>query len=273
MPIRWWWCHSLLAFRLAGATNILQFNAKTVYSGICVGTTVKTNHDIQFTTHYYENQERARRADEQQQQEQQEEKECTPAVKCGVLYFPTNTEDILDHLITLNSNLYSVMMEQNVLSLAVGSRGRLAKAIVKGAHDRHRRRSKYSPSAYLIRRVSPSRASAGVATKEAAIKNKLMYSQSEMFSQSVLSLLSLNPQASTLQDSLEILLRDLNHVCGTNFKTKRQELVRYLIRRSRSWPIVKKGDKDEASSYQLMRSGVSPDARGVLYGYNSDILL
>ena len=160
--------HLADASSLTDMQGIFQFNTKTVASSICVGTAVKTNQDdgeteIKFTTYYDDNRERARSQQQQQQEQEQyqQNKECIPAVQCGVLYFPTNTETLLDHLIEQNANLYSVIMKQNVLSLAVGSRGRLANAIVKGAHDRHRRRSKHSPSAYLLRRVLHSRASAG----------------------------------------------------------------------------------------------------------------
>ena len=84
-----------------------------------------------------------------------------------------------------------------------------------------------------------------------------MYNSKEMFSQSVLPLLSLNPEASTLQDRLEILLNDINHVCGTSFKTERQVWSQDLM-------SVAMADKDgeDPSYFQLMRSGASPDARG-----------
>ena len=229
--------------------GILQFNTKTVISSICVGTTVKTNQDdgkteIQFTTYNDNNRDGEK---------------CIPAVKCGILYFPTNTMNLLNHLMETNSKLYSVMIEQNMLRLAVGHREDLANAIVKGAHDRHRRRSKYLPSAYLLRRATPLRASAPI-TEEGQHNN-------EMFSQHVVSILSLNPEASTLQDRLEILLRDVNHVCDTNFKTERQVWTEKLM----SVAI-----KDNPSYIQLMRSGASAslDARGVVNGNgngNSDI--
>ena len=236
-------------------TGILQFNTKTVISSICVGTTVKTNQDdgkteIQFTTYNDNNREGESR------------EKCIPAVKCGILYFPTNTMNLLNHLMETNSNLYSVMMEQNMLRLAVGRRGDLADAIVKGAHDRHRRRSKYLPSAYLLRRAPPLRASAPI-TEEGQHNN-------EMFSQHVVSILSLNPEASTLQDRLEILLRDVNQVCDTNFKTARQVWTEELMSvASKDNKDVDHDRRDQDPSYiQQMRSGASAslDARGVVNG-------
>ena len=53
------------------------------------------------------------------------------------------------------------------------------------------------------------------------------------------------------------LLNDINHVCGTSFKTERQVWSQDLM-------SVAMADKDgeDPSYFQLMRSGASPDARG-----------
>ena len=98
---------------------------------------------------------------------------CTPAVHCGLLFFPKQSEPVL-HAVMRSKHLQHSIQGERQLQFAFGSRGRIAQAFIKGAQAASRKRSTHEPLAYLIRRIDRVHPSSGVDRK--ALRKEQMLS-------------------------------------------------------------------------------------------------
>jgi hypothetical protein len=266
-------------------TRVSKMNTKTLHKSICVTATTKTNKRIGKTSikfNFLTTEESAsqRKMDQEQDDRQQnddgrnEGRYCVPEVRCGLVYFPSWSEDLLEYL--LESDLYRSVVADNNIEIAVGSRGRLAKALVSESVPGHRRRSQHLPLAYLLRRVKNVRPSAGESyekkrqdqiMREQGVEppkaKPVMLDPQELLEQVVAPLRGLEPSSSTLDDRLEMLIGEINSYCGTRYRSKRQILSNELVSEIYA-------DKDDPShkfekqfAVSLLKQGASVDIRDI----------
>ena len=237
-------------------------NTRTLKTTICVTASTKSNTktnetSIKFTilptSNAIEAQKRAGRETAKRKGRRLEGgprvRTCQPQSRCGLLFFPSTSEDLLNYF--LNSEVSNTMQLDHQLNVAYGSRGRLAAAIVSKSVKGHRKRSKHLPSAYILRKVINKRPLAGEILSEKrkdhirtehgiqpVLKNpkKNMLDPQELFEQIVIPLVALDRSdgsengQTALIDQLEVMLSEINNVCSTRYRTERQRLSVELLR-------------------------------------------
>ena len=215
-----------------------QMTRQSLKDAVCIKAKVKSNRRTGTSNVVFKMLDTA--DDEHGNPSTKEGTYCTPDAKCGVIFFPNNQEHIL-HALMSAPNLHDPIVDDREVQFAFGSRGKIAKAFLKGAEAASKKLSKYKPLAYMIRRIDHENPSNGIDTR--AIRKASLLSkygirltpkskkndQQEHFDQIVIPLVGLDPTTSSTMDNVEVLLSEINTHCSTKYRTKRQVLSTELL--------------------------------------------